>query len=168
MNHPDDEDQGAVPGLSRLDLGREPSRDLWAGIEPKLAPRRATAFRPYAAAACLVAGLGAMIGIVVLQSPPARHVAFAPAASVVASSAPATTAQTAASASATSEARHAARIAGGDPTRTLVKANLKIVADAEKEIRRALDADPNSAYLQNLLASAREQRRALRERMAQT
>jgi hypothetical protein len=150
MNHPNDDDEGPVPGLAGLDLSREPTRDLWSGIEARIAPRRRANHLTWAAAACVVAGLGAVIGVAVLQAP----TTVAPL-SVVASQSVAPT-----------MSRHGGGSAAA--TRTLVKANLKIVADAEKQLERAIVADPHSEYLQNLLVAARQQRRALDERMSQS
>ena len=144
MNQPNDDDEGPVPGLAGLDLSHEPSRDLWSGIEARIAPRRRANHLTWAAAACVVAGLGAVIGVAVLQAP----------TTVVASQSVAPT--------------PSKRGSSAAATRTLVKANLKIVADAEKQLERAIVADPHSEYLQNLLVAARQQRRALDERMSQS
>lgn len=147
MSDPND-GEDRVPGLDRLDLSREPSHDLWPGIEARIAPRRRSGVATWAAAACLVAALGTIIGVAVLQTP-----ATVAPASVVASR---------------DGWPHRALPArsDADPMHTLVKANLQIVADAEKQLERAIAADPDSGYLQNLLLATRQQRRALDERLS--
>lgn len=59
--------------------------------------------------------------------------------------------------------RFAARAskAGGSQHRTLLRANLKLVSQAERELRRALREDPQSQSLQDLLAAAEAQRQSL-------
>ncbi len=46
-------------------------------------------------------------------------------------------------------------------TRALVKANLKIVDSAETQIRRAIAADPDGAYLKSLLTTTPQQKEQL-------
>jgi hypothetical protein len=60
------------------------------------------------------------------------------------------------------------RIALQGENRALVKANLQLVTQAEIELRRALDDEPDAVYLQSLLAAAEQQRRDLRQLLSQS
>lgn len=59
-------------------------------------------------------------------------------------------------------ARGAARpVRSGGHQRTLMRANLKMINQAERELRRALREDPESQSLKDLLSAAQSQRRSL-------
>jgi hypothetical protein len=47
-----------------------------------------------------------------------------------------------------------------------VRANLKLVNNAEAQLKRALEQDPDGEYLRSLLASARQQKQDLRVALA--
>jgi cytochrome c-type biogenesis protein CcmH/NrfG len=47
-------------------------------------------------------------------------------------------------------------------SRAIVKANIAMVRQAERQVRQALEQDPDSSTLRSLLASAQNQQRALR------
>lgn len=58
--------------------------------------------------------------------------------------------------------RYAARpVRAGGPQRNLLRANLKLVTQAERELRRALREDPESQSLRDLLSAAEAKREAL-------
>jgi hypothetical protein len=129
-----------VEGLSQLARRARPQRDLWPGIESRLAPRRRSRWPvlQFALAASLVAGLA---GIFSLQLARAPH------------GLPAAVAEDTAFASVGTLAPH---------SRAIVKANLAIVRSAEQQLRHALEQEPDSPGLQSLLASTENRGRALR------
>lgn len=131
----DMQDQEApVPGLQRLRQDVLPARDLWAGIQPRLKPRRN--YAPWAGMA-LAASL--MLGLAINVQQAAQ--VLEPAAQLAASSA-------------------SPDLRSHD--RALVKANLKIVNDAEKQLLDALKRHPDSRSLKRLLDSNQQKRRDLR------
>lgn len=141
-----------IPGLAGLKRDHVPERDLWAGIDSRIQVQRMRRRRaPWQAAvgiaASLLVVLSATIGLQnrgergagngVLQAPavlpkPARDGMLLPAT---------------------------ARM--HPETRALVKANLKIVDSAENQLKRAMAADPDDAYLKSLLNTARQQKEQL-------
>jgi hypothetical protein len=146
-SHHDDEEEGPVPGLSGYSLDRAPERDLWPGIEARLV-RRGFSWRqamPYAAAAVIVIGMSVhlLFGVSVQSPSLPTSVPLAQ----VASAAPST---------------FLAPMREHEPNRVLVKANLKIVDDAERQLENALRSAPDADYLKRLVESTREQRRDLR------
>lgn len=134
MNEDDDLIEAPVDGLQRLARSRAPGRDLWPGIQARLAPRRRRA--PYALvqfalAASLVAGLASLFTVSLGPlgtSPGASGVAAMPLS---------------------------------HDSRAIVEANLSIVRHAERQLRRALEDNPDSPALRSLLASAENRQRAL-------
>lgn len=135
------EDEDRLNLLERLPRRRAPGRDLWPGIEARLAPRRARAWRvPLALAASVVAGLAVMFGMALRG--PGTGPGPAPVALAAAAPLPLT-----------------------DDSRAIVKANLSIVRHAERELQRALEQDPDSPALRSLLASAEHRQRALSARL---
>lgn len=143
-------DEGLVPGLRGLDLSCAPEQDLWPAIAARIAPKRRGLHTGwYAAAACCVAMLG---GITVLNLD--REAVTAVPAATVATVADMTPTAT--------QSRRVLRT----ENRALVKANLKIVADAESQLRNAIETDPNSASLQRLMLSTQQQKRDLRKMLA--
>jgi len=137
--NPHDEDP--LPGLRQLRQDAAPTSDLWPGIRRRLKPRRH--FAPWismALAASLVAGLAINV----------RQQALAPVgeSGQLAMAAP----------SEVAELR--------SPQRALVKANLKIVGDAERQLLDALKQNPESQSLKRLLDSNKRQRRDLRRLLA--
>jgi hypothetical protein len=133
-----DDEAAPVPGLAQLRLERTPPRDLWPGIEARLQPRRARRpWLPLALAASVVAGLA---GLLTLQLRP-DPVAPVPAPIVAMAEAP---------------------MALTSDARAIVKANLRMVTDAERSLQSALEQDPHSTSLHSLLAATRAQRSELR------
>jgi hypothetical protein len=138
MNH----DPDRINTLERLPRSRSPERDLWPGIEARLAPRRARASPwRFALASGLVAGLAALATLGLRDAaPPADH-------AVAAAPAPGPTA--------------VAALPLGADGRAIVRANLNMVRDAERQLRRALEDDPDSDALRSLLRSAEQRQRSL-------
>jgi hypothetical protein len=132
MNEDDDRIESPVPGLDRLARSRAPQRDLWPGIASRLPRRRRS---PWALAP------------------------FALAASLVAGLAAVFTLSLGPLGTAPGEL--AAPLALSDDSRAIVQANLSIVRQAERELRRALDDNPDSPALRSLLASTENRQRAL-------
>jgi hypothetical protein len=122
-----------INALERIPRHRTPERDLWPGIAARLAPRRRSRYAlvQFALAASLVAGLAAVFALHI------DRVGTAPV-TVAALDLPMTT-----------------------DSRAIVKANLGLVRQAERQVRQALEQDPDSPTLRSLLASAQNQQRAL-------
>ena len=125
------EDSDRIEGLERLARARAPERDLWPGISARLKARRRSRY-----------GL----------------VQFALAASLVAGLAAVFTLSLNPGA-APGLADEAMPLS--HDTRAIVEANLSIVKQTERQIRQALEEDPNSATLRSLLASTENRQRAL-------
>lgn len=123
-------------GLERLPRRRLPERDLWPGIHARLQPRRRSrwALVEFALAASLVGGLAAMFTLGL------RDAGIGPGA-IEAAAAPAVL---------------------GDDSRAIVQANLSMVEQAERELRKAIRQDPESTTLRSLLRSAEQRQRTLR------
>jgi hypothetical protein len=128
------EDSDRIAGLDRLARAQAPSRDLWPGIHARLAVRRRsrTGLVRFALAASLVAGLAAMFTLSLGRLGPA------PGGVAIATAAPLS-----------------------DDSRAIVEANLSIVKHAERELRRAIEQNPDSPTLRSLLASTENRQRAL-------
>lgn len=124
-----------IEALDRLARRRPPARDLWPGIAARLAPRRRYAWVPLALAASMVAGLVAVFTLTLSRHPPAPGVDVA---------------------------MQAVDLPLTDDSRAIVKANLSLVRQAERQLRRALEEAPDSPTLRALLASAENRQRALR------
>jgi hypothetical protein len=144
------DEEPPVAGLAALKQDRAPSRDLWPGIDSRIRARQIRRQRtPWLAAvglaASLVLVLGATVGINELR-PKARPLAAPVGESLAAAGDPALLPA--------SNRMH-------PETRALVKANLKIVNSAESDLKRAIAADPDDAYLRSLLASAQQQKEQL-------
>jgi hypothetical protein len=140
-----------IPGLAGLKQDRAPERDLWVGIDSRITAQRIRRRRaPWQAAVGIAASmllvLGATVGVqnlherhdilhgprVLPQPAPARDGMLLPVTSRL-----------------------------HPETRALVKANLKIVDSAENQLRRAMAADPDDAYLKSLLSTAKRQKEEL-------
>lgn len=133
------QDEDRLNLLERLPRRRSPERDLWPGIEARLAPRRRRRLGlPLALAASLIAGLAAVL-VLSLGGEEAVRV---PAALARAEPLPL-----------------------GDDSRAIVKANLSLLRHAERELQQALQQDPDSETLRSLLASAEHRQRALSARL---
>lgn len=151
MNTDHEHDDDALPQLRGLRLEQMPERDLWPGIEARMKAgsltRRRSALQPwmgYALAASVVAAL--TIGLW-RQAPVPQP---APAATMVAQV-------------------PAAPLGRVHPQQqALLKANLGIVKDAERQLQQALEQDPKSASLQRMLQSVRDQRGVLKARLHKT
>lgn len=199
MNTHDDEHDcpvDRVPGLERLTMEREPSRDLWAGIEARLDARgegrtpalpaphavfaartarpRRRSWLPMAAAASFTAAIVSLmlIGKLPVNISSAGSMADPDDASrpLVASAEPATAklARVAPSgrafegeAQAVPASWRSAPVELRKQNRGLIKANLKLVDNAEAQLRRAMAEDPQSAYLQRLLVTTQGQQQNL-------
>lgn len=141
-----------IAGLAALKQDRAPERDLWTGIDSRITARRIRRRRaPWQAAVGIAASallvLGATIGVQNLHEREHHeplHSGELPLAAVSHDNLllPATS-----------------RL--HPETRALVKANLKIVDSAENQVRRAMAADPDDAYLKSLLSTARQQKEEL-------
>ena len=131
------EDTDRINALERVPRRRSPERDLWPGIEARLAPRRRASRYPwvqFAVAASLVAGLAAVMTLGLRDAnltSPARTASAAP-------------------------------VALGDDSRAIVQANLSLVEQAERELKKALKQDPESTTLRTLLRSAERRQHTLR------
>ena len=135
MNEDDDLMEERIDGLDRLARTRAPSRDLWPGIQARLARRRRSRYGwgPFARAASLGAGLAAVFTL-----------ALGPAGT-----------------GARPGAIEAAALPLPTHSRAIVEAHLSIVRQAERELRRALEDDPGSATLRSLIASTENRQREL-------
>ena len=141
-----------IPGLAGLNRDCAPGRDLWAGIDSRIRARRIRHRRaPWQAAVGIAASvllvLGATIGV---QN---RHEQQSAPRQVLHASAQPLPPRDSMLLPATSRLH--------PETRALVKANLKIVDSAENQLRRAMAADPDDAYLKSLLSTARQQKEEL-------
>lgn len=125
-----------INALERLPRRRMPERDLWPGIESRLSPRRRSRWPlvEFALAASLVAGLAAVFTLGLRD-------AALPGAGLDVAAAPSQLT---------------------DDSRAIVQANLSMVEQAERELRKAMKQDPESASLRSLLQSAEHRQRALR------
>ncbi len=144
-------EESPIPGLSGLKRDQTPQRDLWVGIDSRISAQRIRRQRaPWQAAVGIAASallvLSAVVGVQSLRQPAEPLVSppgvGLPIASKDMPLLPAT-----------------ARL--HPETRALVKANLKIVDSAENQLKRALAADPDGAYLKSLLDTARQQKEQL-------
>lgn len=143
------EDDGRLPQLDQLPMTRMPERDLWPGIEARLTRRRPRIWLPFALAASLVVAVTAGVWQQ-SRGPDGAYVQPAPATVAVAT-------------------------ATADPARqvfpqqqALLKANLAIVRDAERQLQHALEQDPQSESLQRLLQTMQDRRGALKTRLHST
>ena len=132
-----------IEGLDRLARTRAPSRDLWPGIQSRLKPRRSRyALGQLALAASLVAGMAATFTLTLRDA--GNGLPTYDAASI------------------DPVGRQSFAAAGlTDDSRAIVKANLNMVRQAERQLRKALREDPNSPTLRSLLASTETRQRAL-------
>jgi hypothetical protein len=128
----DDRVEAPIEGLSRLARARAPERDLWPGISARLKRRRSRyGLVQFALAASLVAGLASVFTL-----------SLAPPGTATGPMEPAALPLT-------------------HDSRAIVQAHLSIVRQAERELRRAMEQDPNSPTLRSLLASTENRQRAL-------
>ncbi len=146
--------EGAAVASELAALRKEhlPAHDLWPGIEAAIHARRARAWRmPLWGGAALAASLVMVLGLSVLHGERRGKPLQAP---------PAVAAAQLAEAHAAAIRDVVNRPLHGE-TRALVRANLKIVNNAEEQLKRALAEDPDGEYLKSLLASARSQQTQL-------
>ena len=159
-----------------------PTRDLWQGIEQRIQRRRDRRIRtPWMSAAALAASLVLGLSLMLRQTPdvlPAPDVAGVTAAGPASARAPLRPSPEVLAATLGSEQadhgggpgelRRAAYRPMSSETRALMRANLKIVKNAETQLKRALADDPDdAAYLESLLDAAREQKVELRAALEQ-
>jgi hypothetical protein len=143
-------DEEPIAGIGDLACNRQPPVDLWPAIESAIRARRARAWRmPLWAGAALAASLVLTLGLSVLRG---EHRGLS-----APTSAKADVAQLIEAPVAAPDANPPLH----PETRALLRANLKIVNDAEAQLKRALAQDPNGDYLKSLLASTRNQQMQL-------
>jgi hypothetical protein len=193
-SRPDASEPGPVPGLQELARERLPQRDLWPGIESRLAPRRRRS-TPWvyglAASVCIATVAGLLLRRPEATPAAAEPVLVASAAGETANGGgwsqppetdtarlpkPMRTVRSESwddlpeaggdeglvSVGYRPYARGAARpVRSGGHQRTLMRANLKLISQAERELRRALREDPESESLRDLLSAAQSQRQSL-------
>jgi hypothetical protein len=138
------DDEAPLRELRGYSLDRAPERDLWPGIQSRLAPR-ASPWRSlvgYAAAAAIVAAVAAQV---LLNAVPQTAPVAGTSALALAEAVP---------------------MRGNDRNRMLVHANLKIADDAERQLEQALKTAPDSNSLKRLLDSTRQQQHHLRRLLA--
>lgn len=147
--------------LRGLRVDQAPPHELWPQIESRVVLRRDRRLRaPWLAAAGLAASVLVVLGLQVRRDGPTNsaHAPLRAPAEVIA----------------------AIRDERPDPrfmptamhplapeTRALLRANLKIVSSAETQLKRALVADPDAIYLENLLTTAKQQKADLRVVLAE-
>jgi hypothetical protein len=160
--------------LDALPRAIEPPRDLWPGVEARLsAEHEAPSWRGerggrrlLAAAAVAVVLGGSLVVGKLGGSRRGEDLVAAPARSTSAEAPVPTPPEWTA---ATEELLRALDASGDglDPaTREVVARNLEIIDEAVREIRAALDADPQNAGLQKLLTAEYRRRSALMRRAA--
>jgi len=135
------QDTDRINALERMPRRRNPERDLWPGIEARLAPRRRAARYPwaqFALAASLVAGLATVMSLGLRDAALMQG-----GATAAGGSGPALRART-------------------FDTQAIVQANVSLVEQAERELKQALQQHPESTSLRSLLRSAEQRQRTLR------
>lgn len=155
-------DDVRVAPLAELRATQTPMRDLWPQIEARIRQQRWRRLRtPLTAAASIAATLVVVLGLQV--SPDGARPAHAPlhaSSEVIAAMQEPMPTDT------------ALRPVSTQPltpeTRALMRANLKIVANAETQLRRAIASDPDGEYLESLLATAKQQKQDLRTALAES
>jgi hypothetical protein len=150
VNQSDREPEIAPPvALCVLRCSRPPGRDLWPGIAARIQVQQARRRRrPWIAAAALAASLVLVLGLTVALQDRQHATPRRAPAEIAALTLP----------------QHAHEL--HPETRALVRANLKLVNNAEAQLKRALEQDPDGEYLRSLLASARQQKQDLRVALA--
>ncbi len=153
-----DGDDAPHPDIELLRAPRPPQRDLWPEIEARLAPRtrRRRWQQPMWLAAAGFAGV-ALVTATILSQRPHRPVGTEVATlhappEVLAATLPTQDASI----------QPAAIVRPIQPeSRALVRVNLKLVKHAESQLRKAMQSDPDDAYLKSLLATAHQQKKSL-------
>ncbi|MDD3764866.1 MAG: hypothetical protein PHP86_16355 [Nevskiales bacterium] len=151
MNMPNEDFDPLLRRLRELPLEQAPERDLWPGIAARLAPRRR--HRPWgvwAMAASVV--LAVVVGVLIQRAPDdvaggAEQARIEPPAAAAVQP----------------------RVAGivTPQPRALIKANLAIARDAERQLRHALSQDPQSESLQRLIDATQRQQAELKQQLRQ-
>lgn len=148
MSHqkPQQHDAPAITGLRQLPMQIAPERDLWPAIEARIAQQRARRRQRwrYAIAATALVSVAGVISVATRQQTRTDEAVAAPPAMRFA----------------------ATRSLRQPENRALVRANLKMVANAQAQLRQALNTDSEKAYLQRLLYSAEQQQRELHRMLA--
>lgn len=153
--------------LAMLGGDAAPARDFWPEIEARIRAARWRRLRtPLSAAAGLAASLVLALGLQVYRGGGATPGATAAARAPLRAS-PEVLAAMQAATPADAALRPVSALPLNAETRALVRANLKIVASAETQLKRALATDPDAAYLQSLLDSTRQQKQDLRYALAE-
>jgi hypothetical protein len=167
-----------IPNLAAWAAPRAPDRDLWPAVAMRIRPARSPRRRraPQWAAAASIVAVVAVVGVHTAanryqaQAPQARGAFDVSSDAGIGSdrAIPSRPLQAPpALAAATLPSRSVMLVpAAWQPlhpeTRALVRANLKIVSNAENQLQRALRQDPDDTYLRSLLATTRNQKEALR------
>lgn len=142
-------DDDRIEGLERIPMRRAPARDLWPGIEARITqPERRRGWLPLALAASVVAGLAGLLTVGVVTRGPGGARGDALQAHLD-----------------PAETEYLGGTRGLPLTtdsRAIVEANLGLMRAAEREVRQALEQDPDSPTLRSLLASTENRQRALR------
>ena len=147
------------PEIRALRAPRAPQHDLWPGIEARLAPRQRRGGRwqqPVWLAAAGVAGVSLLTAVMLSQRPHRSLGGEAASLHAPAEVVAATLPTQAASIQAVAIVRPV-----HTESRALIRANLKLVNNAEVQVRKAMQSDPDAAYLQSLLATAHQQKKSL-------
>ncbi|HEY1726103.1 MAG TPA: hypothetical protein VGF89_11815 [Steroidobacteraceae bacterium] len=156
MNEPVDELQARLRALPRE---IQPRQDLWPRIEGAIRPRRAARWPLALAAGIAVAGVAIVLAWKTLQAPatsPALAALRAAPVTAVSFAPP----QQAGYRQARSQLEQLfrQRLSLLQPqTRERIEANLKIIDQADDDIRRALESDPASPLLLQQLQSTQQQ-----------
>jgi hypothetical protein len=136
------ENHDRIEGLEHLRRERVPQRDLWPGIETRLRPRRRRGAAWLALVASLLAGLTVVLSLAVRRDVPHPGQPEMQAGGTAAQ---------------TGDPGSAGRaLPLDDDSRAIVKANLALVRQAERQLRQALRNDPDSPALRSLLASTEQ------------
>ncbi|HEY3730052.1 MAG TPA: hypothetical protein VGL28_02195 [Steroidobacteraceae bacterium] len=153
---PPDELKARLRALARV---IQPPHDLWPRIEGAIRPRRTSRWPLALAAGVVVAGVAIMVAWKTLQAPAtAPRLATVRAQPVTAVSFALPQQASYRKARAQLEQLFRQRLTLLQPaTRARIETNLKIIDQADDDIRRALEADPASPLLLQQLQSTQQQ-----------
>jgi hypothetical protein len=164
MNNEPGVDRECAPpaGIESLRAPRAPQRDLWPGIEARIQAqiaqgerRRAWQQPVWLAAAAGFAAVTVFTTAVLTQHP--RQSLTTTVASLQAPPEVVAATRSSQNSALVPVVTHQIH----PETRALMKANLKLVNSAEVQVRKAMQSDPDAAYLQSLLATAHQQKQQL-------
>ncbi len=150
---PPDDETFLRSHVSDLPRSIDPPRDLWPAIEARLSPRQARRVWP------VIYRLAAAIALVTVSSAVTWYLVRRGEGSAVVATAPVDRADLARLARAGDVMEEGLGSASLSPeTRAVLTRNLVVIDSAIAECQRALDADPGSPELANLLRAAHRQR----------